>query len=298
MALFGIDVSKYNTTINYKAARIAGIRFAMVKASQGHAMTSNHYLFKDSMFEKHVEGFFAAGIPVGAYHFFTASTVAKAIKEADFFIETVKPLRDKLSIFLACDAENYQNKYLLGLSKNELSLLIDTFCRRVEAAGFKACHYTNTDHILSYIDLDKIHFPVWQAHYISGGTVKRPNHAGKDLAIHQYTSEGQLPGVVGKYDLNFGYGPTARLIIEARTPLEKKTLDFIEKFATGEDILIKLADKLVERSLNPIKTPNHEKLVSLIRYYCGLTDEQTAHLDSYKWSQELFYKLYSAMVSQ
>ncbi len=298
MALFGMDVSKFNTSVNYKAARLAGIRFAMVKASQGHALTSNHYLFKDSLFEKHIAGFYDAGIPVGAYHFFTASNIAEALREAEFFIETVEPYRNKISLYLACDAENYGNKYLLGLSKAELSFLVNSFCDRVKKAGFKPCHYTNTDHIKNYIDLEKINYPVWQAHYISGGSVSRPTQAGKTLAIHQYTSSGQLPGVVGKYDLNFGYGPTARLIVDALTPLEPKTLDYIQSFETGDEIMIKLADKLVERSLNPIKIPTSEKLTALIRYHCGLTQSETVHLNNYRWAEELFYKLYTAMVKE
>jgi len=295
MPLFGIDVSNYNRQINYAAAKIAGIRFAMVKASQGHSLYKDHYLFADSSFGYHVSGFTKVGIPVGAYHFFTASNMEEVYKEADFFLETVEPYRDSISLYLACDAENYNNKYLQGLSRSELSTLIDTFCSRVEAAGFKACHYTNTDHIRSYIDISKISFPVWQAHYISGGAVKKPTDAGEKLAIHQYTGSGQLPGVAGQYDLNFGYAPLARLIISRETTIEEKTLDYLESHGDGE-ILTKLADKLVLKKLKSIKTPSHEKLVPLLRYHCTLTEDETAHMNAYKWNTELFAKLYNAMI--
>ncbi len=295
MALFGIDVSTYNSSINYAAAKQAGVRFAMIKATQGHSLYNGYYLFKDSRFSTHLDGFYKVGIPVGAYHFFTASNLDEAYKEADFFIDTVSPYRNKICLYLACDAENYGNKYLSSLTRAELSRLINAFCSRVEAAGFKACHYTNTDHIRNHIDLNMINYPVWQAHYISYGSVKKPAHAGAGLAIHQYTDKGKLSGIVGSYDLNFGYAPLARLIIEARTPLEKKTLDYIEAYKTGGDILIKLADKLSAKSLNPIKSPTHEKLMALIKYHCGLSTDEVAYLGSYKWAIELFYKLYSAM---
>ena len=297
MALFGIDVSTYNTTINYTAARIAGVRFAMVKATQGHSIYKDYYMFKDSRFKTHIEGFYKEGIPVGAYHFFTASTLDEAYKEADFFIDTVTPFRDKISLYLACDAENYGNKYIQGLSREELSRLISAFCGRVEAAGFKACHYTNTDHIRNYINLDMIPYPVWQARYLLNGAVRKPTEAGKRLAMHQYTDKGQLPGVVGNYDLNFGYAPLARVIINARTPLEEKTLDYIEAFNSGDEILIKLADKLAVRTLKAVKTPTHEKLVSLIRYHCGLSLDETDYLCKYKWATELFKKLYNGMLA-
>lgn len=291
-----MDVSKYNTSVNYRAAKIAGIRFAMVKATQGHALHSNHYLFTDSSFKKHIEGFFDAGIPVGAYHFFTGTDPESTLEEADYFIRTVEPYKDKISLFLACDAENYGNKYLMGMSREQLTFNVKLFCDAVKKAGFTPCHYTNTDHILNFIDLEGIDYPVWQAHYISGGGVKRPIHAGADLAIHQYTADGQLAGVVGKYDLNFGYAPTAKLIISSLTTIEDKTLSYIHAHNEGEDMLIKLADKLVLRSLNPVRNPTDEKLIALIRYYCGLNYDQAAYLGAYKWSKELFHKLYSGMV--
>lgn len=297
MPLFGIDVSTNNGDFNHIAAKIAGVRFAMVKASQGHSLYSKGvYLFKDSKFARNVEGFHKVGIPVGAYHFFTASTLDDAYREADFFVKTVEPYREKISLYLACDAENYGNKWLAGLSRDELSALVAAFCHRVEEAGFKACHYTNTDHIRYHINIDKIPYPVWQAHYPEGGSVSKPTESGKKLAIHQYTSTGQLAGVVGNFDLNFGYALVARLIIKEKIALAEQTLDYIEKHTTGGDILTRLADKLVMRSLNPIKNPAYEKLVPLIRYHCALTNEETEYLAAYRWGVDLFNKLYAGMI--
>ncbi len=296
MPLIGIDVSRYQTSLNHLAARKAGIRFAMVKATQGHALTSNAYLFEDSYFSRHIEGFYEAGIPVGAYHFFTASNLTEAYKEADFFIKTVSPYKDKISLYLACDAENYNNPYLTGLSRAQLSKLITAFCKRVEAAGFCACHYTNTDHIKNYIDLDGIPYPVWQAHYVNGDSIGKPTDAGSRLAMHQYTDNGQIDGVVGAYDMNFGYAPIARKIIKAKTSIMDVTLDYIEKAPTGANILMCLANQMVDRRLNPIKSTTHEKLCALIKYHCHLSVDELQHLCAYKWAEDLFRKLYFAMV--
>ena len=298
MPLLGVDVSLYQRTLNYTAAKIAGITFAMVKATQGHEMRGDAYLFRDPLFLSHVEGFYKAGIPMGAYHFFTARTVEEAYREADFFIKTVTPYKDKINLYLACDAENYNNKYLSGLSKSELTSLINAFCARVESAGFKACHYTNTDHIARFIDLSKISYPVWQAHYIEDGSVKRPTEAGTKLAIHQYTDDGELPGVIGKYDLNFGYAPLARVIIGKMTTIMDVTLDYIGRSPTGDNILMRLAEALVKKKLNPIKTPTHEKLVALVKSHTGLTDTEAAYLNAYRWNEDLFRKLYTGMLKK
>ena len=299
MPLFGIDVSTLNGDINFLAAKYAGVRFAMVKASQGHSLYSGSaYLFEDRRFAKNVLGFHKVGIPVGAYHFFTASTLDEAYREADFFIKTALPYRDKITLYLACDAEAYANNpYIYKLGRTELTNLIGAFCRRVAEAGFNACHYTNTDHIKNRIDVERIPFPVWQAHYSKNQNGIPPTEAGEKLAIHQYTDNGQLPGVTGQFDLNFGYAPLARLIIKSRTTLEDKTLDYIEKYKTGGNILTRLADKIVAKDFHPISNPTHEKLVSHIRLQCALTSDEAAHLNDYKWAQDLFKKLYGAMLS-
>ena len=295
MPLFGIDLSKWNGEVNFAGLKSAGVRFAFVKASQGHALTSAHYLFADSHFARNVEGLAKAGIPAGAYHFFTAATEAEADREAAFFLDTCRPLADKLPLYLACDAEVYGNRWLAGLERAKLSALIARFCRRVEAAGFAACHYTNTDHIRNYIDLDAIPYPVWQAHYPGGGSVRKPADAGERLAVHQYTDKGQLIGVPGQFDLNFGYGPLARRIIHLRMPLEAKTLDYIAAYSSGEAILTRIADKLVLRGLRAVRDTSHERLVALLRFHLGLSEGEIAHLDAYRWNRELFRKLYDSL---
>ena len=296
MALFGTDLSTYNGEVDFDAIKRVGVKFAIVKATQGHSLYSNYYMFTDSKFKRNVEGLYKVGIPVGAYHFLTASNQSECEKEADYFLKTVEPYRDKISLYLACDAENYNNKYLLGLSKDELTSLINSFCSRIEAAGYHACHYTNTDHILSFINIDKLNYPVWQAHY--GANIKKPIQAGDKLAIHQYTGTGTLPGISGLFDLNFGYKPLAILIIRDRCGYEEQTFDYISCFKSGEDILIKLADKLVERSLKPIRDPSTVKLASLMRYYCGFDKDQSDYLLAYKYADDLYRKMYLALLSK
>ncbi len=297
MPLYGVDVSTNNGNFSHTAMKYAGVQFAIVKASQGHSLyTKNLYLFRDSRFVQNIEGFSKVGIPVGVYHFFTATNLDETHEEADFFLKTVNPYKDKINLYLACDVENYNNQWLKPLDRDELTSLVDVFCKRVEAEGYKACHYTNTDHIRNHIDISKLDYPIWHAHYPSNGKVSRPKESGNKLAIHQYTNTGRIPGTAGFFDLNFGYGPIARLIIHARTPLLPQTLDYIEKYKSGENILTRIAAKLVNPSLKAIKNPVFEKLVPLIRYHAALTNEETAYLAEYTFASELFTKLYNCML--
>lgn len=194
-----IDISKWQSVTSW--GNVAkNVDAVILKASQGRGLTSDTPSFTDPKFHTFAKAAISKGIPLGAYHFLTASTVAEAVKEADYFCNVIKPYRDSI-MFAVCDAENYNNKYLLGLSRAQLTDVINAFCLRVEASGFTAMHYTNVDHINNFIDINRIPYPCWCAAY--GNT--KPTIAGNKLVIWQYTDKGKVSGIVGNVDMNHGY---------------------------------------------------------------------------------------------
>lgn len=193
-----IDISHYQNVTDWNKVKQA-VDMVVIKATQGHALKSDSYLFTDRAFHDYIKAAIAVGIPIGVYHFFTGSTLAEAAAEAEYLLKVIQPYKKHIKL-VACDAENYGNKYLLGLSRNELSNYISAFCRRVEMEGYKLCHYTNTDHIRSYINLGSIPYPVWQADYITKTKPATPN-----LIAWQHTDKGRIPGIANYVDLNEGY---------------------------------------------------------------------------------------------
>lgn len=195
-----IDISRWNTVTNWNRVKASGVDLVIIKATQGHALTSSHYLFTDSKFHSHIKGAIAAGIPVGVYHFLTSKTDAEAAKEANYFCQVIRPYGDKIA-FAACDAENYGNEYLNGLSRTELTSRINTFCDFVKSCGYHAIHYTNVDHIQNYININQIPYPAWVASYGQ----KKPTVAGQKMIIWQYSDKGRVDGIAGNVDVNHGY---------------------------------------------------------------------------------------------
>ena len=63
-AIHGIDVSHHQQTIRWPSVRSDGARFAYIKAPEGGD-------FVDPRFAQNWTGALAAGLRVGAYHFFT-----------------------------------------------------------------------------------------------------------------------------------------------------------------------------------------------------------------------------------
>ncbi len=297
MALSGIDVSKYNGMLDYGALRDAGVKFAFVKATQGHSLGTPDYLFRDSCFAENARGFASVGIPIGVYHFFTGSTIEDTADEAVFCVDEIKKAGIGELLYIVCDAENYSNQYLLGLSRRQLTQLVQIFAKIVEECGFKFCLYTNTDHLRNFISLEELgDYPVWQACY--SATRQRPTEPGKLLAAHQYTCEGQIPGVEGRFDLNYGYEELAWRILELRCGLEPQTKQYILRAPDGADAVIRFADRVVDRNLAEIKSPTTLKIAAAMCRHCGISPLTASRLLEYEWADDLYRKLYSAMLAR
>ena len=73
----GIDVSKWQGSINWNSVRGAGIEFAWMKATEG-------LTYKDPNFSANYLGAYNAGVIRGAYHF-ARPDVSGGTAQADFF---------------------------------------------------------------------------------------------------------------------------------------------------------------------------------------------------------------------
>ena len=193
-----IDVSVHQGVIDWAKVKDSGVDMAIIKATQGHSIVRPSDMFTDSKFAYNIRGAIDNRIPVGVYHFFTGTTAADAKAEADYFCKVIAPYKDQI-VFAFCDAENYNNKYLLGLTKDELTDRINQFCSRVKSYGYNVGHYTNIDHINRFINVKAIKYPVWVAKY--GGT--KPDVP--NMIMWQYTSIGRVNGINTSVDMNEGY---------------------------------------------------------------------------------------------
>lgn len=193
----GIDVSTYQGYPDWSRVRADGVEFAMIKASQGRAESSDAYLFRDSKFAYNITNATAAGIRCGVYHYFTAQTAAECRREAEFFLEQIAPYKDKITLWAAIDVES---KYLTGLTKKVLTGLVRRFCVDVEAAGYKPIVYTNPDWLKNRLE--------WLGDYDLWLALWRNQHlkpSGYDrMRIWQWGAS-NIDGILGKVDTDIGY---------------------------------------------------------------------------------------------
>lgn len=196
--LKGIDVSTYQGNINWSAVKSSGIDFAIVKATQGRAVSSNSYLFTDRQFAANVTGAHDVGLKVGVYHYLTAKTVKEAQTEAAHFCDTIAVYKPRIELWAAVDVE--EDKYL-PQNKKTLSAIVDAFCAYVAAEGYRPMVYTNPNYLVYRLERIPDH-DLWLALWRD----KSRKPTGYDtMKIWQYGAE-TVKGISnGEVDSNFGY---------------------------------------------------------------------------------------------
>ncbi|MDQ5983452.1 MAG: hypothetical protein RUMPE_00470 [Eubacteriales bacterium SKADARSKE-1] len=188
----GIDVSKWNGTINWRAVADSGIQFAMIRTSFGW---SNWEKFTDRQLINNINGAKSVGIPIGAYHYSYAKNPQQAIMEADFFINRLKWTRWE---YPAClDIEDDSQLELNVQQRTDVAI---TFLERVKSAGYYVGIYANLNWTRYKLDMDRLSpYQLWIAHWNNKCGCTRP------YGIWQYTNSGSVPGIETQVDLNYSY---------------------------------------------------------------------------------------------
>ena len=178
----GIDVSKYQGSINWAAVAQSGVSYAFIKVG-----STNSGL--DPYFATNVAGAQAAGIRTGVYIYSYATSVEAAAQEAALVLQWIDGYN--INYPIAFDIEDSVQK---GLDANTCTAMANTFCSIISAAGYTPIVYTYTNfyksHFTSALAYDK-----WIAQYSDHNDI-----AG--WAIWQYSSSGAVAGISGNVDMN------------------------------------------------------------------------------------------------
>lgn len=195
----GIDVSKWQGTIDWEKAKADGVEFAMLRAGYGR----NNI---DEQFERNISECNRLGIPCGIYWFSYAYTEEMAEKEAEYALQSVSKF--KLEYPIAFDFEgdsvNYAAKNGVVADKELVSAMARAFCKRIEQGKYYAMLYTNPSYLSEYFDTDiPGEFDIWLAKWPTNpDPSEKPSQAG---GIWQYTNSGDVNGISGRVDMDAAY---------------------------------------------------------------------------------------------
>lgn len=188
----GIDVSRHQGTIDWRAVSADNVRFAYLKASEGGDMV-------DTTFAANLAAAQSAGIAVGAYHFFTFCR--PGADQAANFLATVP--RGIPMLPPVVDIE-YSGNCSTRPTVEAMARELDAFIAPVEAAfGRPVLLYVMGDALETYREAipQRVHWVRWLA--------MEPWEPG--WAFWQYHDRGHVAGIDGEVDLNVFSGSAADL---------------------------------------------------------------------------------------
>lgn len=181
----GIDISEHQTSVDWSAVKSAGYDFAMIRTGYGGEDWANQ---TDKNFETFYSGATAAGLQVGVYHYSYATSVAMADQEANMCLSILNGRR--LDLPVAYDVED---KSQWGVSSDTLGAIVQTFCSKMQAAGYKTVVYSYPTFYNAHLTSSLVSaYDTWIA---STGGVSKPSFSGP-FTMWQY-GQTLVPGVLG-----------------------------------------------------------------------------------------------------
>lgn len=187
----GIDVSKWQGNIDYSKVKATGIQFVIARI--GYGMYENQ---KDGEFEDNYYGATKNNIPIGVYLYSYALNTNDALREAEVALKWLNNRKLNLPVYFDIEDKSQET-----LSKETLTSMCETFCDRIEKAGYWAGVYANKYWLTSHLDYERLEkkYTIWVAQYNNTNTYK-----GK-YDMWQYTSSGRVNGINGNVDMNILY---------------------------------------------------------------------------------------------
>jgi GH25 family lysozyme M1 (1,4-beta-N-acetylmuramidase) len=212
----GIDVSKYQSSVDFAKVKSAGYDFVIIRAGYGKSTSQ-----KDPMFDTHYKNATAAGLGVGAYWYSYASSEDDAKAEAAACIEVIKGKKFSYPIYF-----DLEEKTQFAKGKTFCTSIINAFCTKLENEGYFAGLYMSRSPLQQYVSSETAsRYALWIAEYNS-----KCGYSG-DYGMWQYTSSGTVSGISGSVDCDYCYTDYPTLIKSAglngytKTSASAKVLD-------------------------------------------------------------------------
>lgn len=253
-----IDVSYYQPTIDYAKVKASGIKGVILRCGRtgyGTAKTKQ----EDSMFKKHYEGFKKVGMPVGAYYYSCATTVAEAKAEAELVKTILKGKQLEYPVYF--DTEDNHDINATGNSKTsqysigkaKLTKVAQAFLQTLEEAGYFVGIYASKSWLENQLDMSQLdEYAVWLAQYAS-----QPTYKGA-YGMWQYSSTGKVNGISGNVDMNYCYEDYPTIIKKAGLNGYKATETPSKPQTDEKDKQIAELQKQVTGLKTELQTANNE----------------------------------------
>lgn len=221
----GIDVARYQGTIDWEAVSGDGIDFAMIRV--GYRAMEDGAIIADSNARYNMQEAQKYGVKIGVYFFSTAVSEEEAIEEANWVADFISQY--SITYPVAYDCEGYANadSRQYGLSKHQRTDFAMAFLQTMEERGYEAMFYASKNEMTlnANWEVSRIEkkYKIWVAQYPEVPYPETESSSYSDKHhMWQYATDGTVAGIEQNVDLNvayFGYNGI-KLPLNPETPEE------------------------------------------------------------------------------
>lgn len=188
--VLGIDVSKWQQTIDYEKVKESGIDFVMIRIGTQKGPKEESVI--DAYFKENIENAQKVGLKVGVYYYSYASSIKEAKKQAKWVIEQLEPYKIDLPVVFDWECYTFFNSFHISL--HDLNEIADTFLKNIEKEGYEGMLYGSKNYLETIWETGK--YKTWLAHYTEKTTYN------DEYLMWQFTNRGSVPGISTMVDVD------------------------------------------------------------------------------------------------
>lgn len=214
----GIDVARYQGTIDWTQVAASGIDFAMVRV--GYRADTSREIVADSNAQYNMQEAQRNGIKVGAYFFSTATTTEEAKAEADWVADYISRYQITYPVAYDCEGFEQPGSAQYNLTKAERTDIAIAFLQEIYNRGYTPMFYASMGELSGNAKWDTTRiesaYRIWVSQYpsVPYPETSKSSYGGAH-AMWQYTNRGSVAGIGRPVDVNvayFGYEGTAEAV--------------------------------------------------------------------------------------
>ena len=221
----GIDVARYQGTIDWAQVAASGIDFAMVRV--GYRADTSREIVADPNAQYNMQEAQKNGIKVGAYFFSTAVTTEEAKAEADWVADYISRYQITYPVAYDCEGFDQPGSAQYNLTKAERTDIAIAFLQEIYNRSYTPMFYASMGELSGNAKWDTTRiessYRIWVSQYpsVPYPETSKSSYGGLH-AMWQYTNRGTVAGIGRPVDVNvayFGYEGTAEAV-NPETPEE------------------------------------------------------------------------------
>ena len=214
----GIDVARYQGTIDWTQVAASGIDFAMVRV--GYRADTSREIVADSNAQYNMQEAQRNGIKVGVYFFSTAATTEEAKEEADWVADYISRYQITYPVAYDCEGFDQPGSAQYNLTNAERTDIAIAFLQEIYNRSYTPMFYASMGELSGNAKWDTTRiesaYRIWVSQYPTVPYPETPKSSyGGTHAMWQYTNRGTVAGIGRPVDVNvayFGYEGTAEAV--------------------------------------------------------------------------------------